>query len=32
MYTVIYEANRSQVKNPNKIYPGQILTAPKTPN
>ena len=29
MFTVIYEANRDQVKNPNKIYPGQILTAPQ---
>jgi nucleoid-associated protein YgaU len=29
MYTVIYKANRNQVKNPNRIYPGQILTAPK---
>jgi nucleoid-associated protein YgaU len=31
MFTVIYEANRDQLKNPNKIYPGQILTAPKQP-
>jgi nucleoid-associated protein YgaU len=29
MYTIIYEANRDQLKNPNKIFPGQILTAPK---
>jgi Bacterial Ig domain/LysM domain len=29
MYTVIFKANRDQVKNPNRIYPGQILTAPK---
>ena len=29
MFTVIYEANRDQVKNPHKIYPGQILTAPQ---
>ncbi len=29
MFTVIYEANRDQLKNPNKIFPGQILTAPK---
>ncbi len=29
MFTIIYEANRDQVKNPNRIYPGQILTAPK---
>jgi nucleoid-associated protein YgaU len=32
MYTVIFEANRDQVRNPNRIYPGQILTAPKAPN
>jgi LysM repeat protein len=31
MYTVIYDANRDLLKNPNKIYPGQILTAPKQP-
>ena len=30
MYTVIYEANREFIKNPNLIYPGQIFTAPKT--
>jgi nucleoid-associated protein YgaU len=29
MFTIIYEANRDQLKNPNKIFPGQILTAPK---
>jgi nucleoid-associated protein YgaU len=29
MYTVIFEANKDLVKNPNRIYPGQILTAPK---
>jgi nucleoid-associated protein YgaU len=29
MYTIIFKANRNQVKNPNRIYPGQILTAPK---
>ena len=28
MFTVIYEANRDQLRNPNRIYPGQILTAP----
>lgn len=32
LYTVIYEANRDQVRNPNRIYPGQILTAPKPQN
>jgi nucleoid-associated protein YgaU len=34
-YTVIYEANKDQIRNPRLIYPGQILTAPvaeqKTP-
>jgi nucleoid-associated protein YgaU len=30
MFTVIWEANRDLIKNPNRIYPGQILTAPKT--
>jgi nucleoid-associated protein YgaU len=29
MFTVIYEANRDQLRNPNRIYPGQILTAPQ---
>lgn len=27
-YTVIYEANRAQIRNPNRIYPGQIFTTP----
>jgi len=27
-YTTIYQANRKQVKNPHRIYPGQILTTP----
>ena len=27
-YTVIYEANKSKIKNPNLIYPGQVLTIP----
>jgi hypothetical protein len=27
-YTVIYEANRDQIRNPDLIYPGQILQAP----
>ena len=34
-YTVIYEANKDQIRNPRLIFPGQILTAPvalaKTP-
>ncbi|WP_417482582.1 Ig-like domain-containing protein [Maricaulis sp.] len=27
-YTVIYEANRSQIRDPDLIYPGQVFTAP----
>jgi nucleoid-associated protein YgaU len=27
-YTVIYEANKDQIRNPNLIYPGQILDTP----
>lgn len=27
-YTVIYNANRDKIKNPNLIYPGQVLTIP----
>jgi nucleoid-associated protein YgaU len=27
-YTVIYEANKDQIRNPRLIYPGQVLTAP----
>lgn len=31
-YTVIYEANKDQIRNPSLIYPGQVITAPvKTP-
>lgn len=29
MYTLIFEANRDQIKNPNRVYPGQILAAPE---
>ena len=29
-YTVIYEANKDKIKNPNLIYPGQVLTIPST--
>lgn len=29
-YTVIYNANKDKIKNPNLIYPGQVLTIPKT--
>jgi hypothetical protein len=28
-YTVIYQANRDQIRNPNRIYPGQIFSTPK---
>ncbi|MCE4222993.1 LysM peptidoglycan-binding domain-containing protein [Methylobacterium sp. C25] len=28
-YTVIYEANRDQIRDPNLIYPGQIFVMPK---
>lgn len=28
LYTKIHDANRDKVSNPNKIYPGQILTIP----
>ncbi len=28
-YTTIYEANRSQIGDPDLIYPGQIITVPK---
>jgi nucleoid-associated protein YgaU len=26
---VIYEANKSQIHNPNLIYPGQVFVVPK---
>ncbi len=29
LYTVIYEANRDNIKNPNLIYPGQIFAIPR---
>jgi nucleoid-associated protein YgaU len=28
-YTVIYEANRSQIRDPDLIYPGQVFQAPR---
>lgn len=28
-YTVIYEANRDQIRNPNRIYPGQVFVVPR---
>jgi hypothetical protein len=27
-YTVIYDANRDHIRNPNLIYPGQIFSTP----
>ncbi|MEX0760163.1 MAG: LysM peptidoglycan-binding domain-containing protein, partial [Tistlia sp.] len=30
-YTVIFEANDSQIRDPNLIYPGQIFTVPEEP-
>jgi nucleoid-associated protein YgaU len=29
-YTVIYAANREQIQDPNRIYPGQVITVPTT--
>ena len=29
LYTVIYEANDEQIRDPNLIYPGQVFTIPK---
>ncbi len=31
-YTVIFEANKDAIRNPDLIYPGQILTAPQKAN
>lgn len=28
-YTVIYQANRDQIRNPNRIYPGQVFVVPR---
>lgn len=30
-YTVIYEANKNQIRDPDLIYPGQIFVVPKSP-
>ncbi len=30
-YTVIYEANKDQIRNPDLIYPGQVFAVPVTP-
>ena len=27
-YTVIYQANQGQIRDPNLIYPGQVLAVP----
>jgi nucleoid-associated protein YgaU len=31
-YTVIYAANRDQIRDPNLIYPGQLFTLPASPD
>ena len=31
-YTTIYEANQSQIRNPNLIYPGQVFDLPADAN
>lgn len=31
-YTVIYEANRDQIRDPDLIYPGQVFAAPDDPD
>ena len=28
-FTVIYQANKEQIRNPNRIYPGQIFAIPR---
>jgi nucleoid-associated protein YgaU len=28
MFTLIYEANQDQIKDPDLIYPGQVFTLP----
>jgi nucleoid-associated protein YgaU len=29
-YSVIYDANRSQIRDPDLIYPGQVFALPQT--
>ena len=31
-YTVIYEANKEKIANPDLIYPGQVFKLPTTPS
>jgi nucleoid-associated protein YgaU len=28
-YTVIYDANHNQIRNPDRIYPGQVFVLPE---
>ena len=30
-YTLIYQANRAQIRDPNLIYPGQVFSVPDLP-
>ena len=30
-YTVIYDANHEEIRDPNRIYPGQVFAVPQTP-
>ena len=30
-YTIIYDANRDQIRDPDRIYPGQVFTLPSAP-
>ncbi len=32
LYTMIYDANKGQINNPNLIYPGQVFVLPKSDN
>jgi len=29
-YTIIYEANKDRIKDPDLIFPGQVFVVPKT--